>query len=256
MRFTPAVLVGATVGALCSGANAQTSACRAVSSGDGARIEEAGFVTLGGIEQWVTIRGDDTRNPVLLHVHGGPGFAFSAFTAAFAADEADYTVVHWDQRGSGCTFGRYGHATSDVTIERIAQDGIELAQFVRFTPNGGNPAPVDAAYLQGLMASVADVMTPEELTAWQAGRDASVGWLLQQVQGTDLLETVDRLQVPFFVIQGAEDAITPTSAATAFFEHVEAPVKELFVIDGAGHFPHFTHSTEFLAALARTNSLR
>lgn len=289
----------ATITLLCSGANAQTSACAARSSGGGTRIEEAGFVTLGGIEQWVTIRGDDRSNPVLLHVHGGPGFAFSAFTAEFAPDEADYTVVQWDQRGSGCTFGRYGANTPDVTIERIARDGIELAQFlrrrlsnreiiavghsfgslvgiemvrrapqdfaayvgtgqfVRFTGNAASPGPaVDAAYLQGLMARAAEVMTPKELTDWQAGRGASIEWLVQQVQSTDLLATVDRLQVPFFVIQGAGDTTTPTDAAVAFFEHVEAPAKELFVIEGAGHFPHFTHSTDFLAALARTNALR
>ena len=54
---------------------------RGRSSGEGKRIEEAGFVPIGGLEQWVTIRGDDSSNPVLLHVHGGPGIAFSAFTA-------------------------------------------------------------------------------------------------------------------------------------------------------------------------------
>ena len=37
------------------------------------RLEEASFLTIGGIEQWVTIRGDDRRNPVLLLLHGGPG---------------------------------------------------------------------------------------------------------------------------------------------------------------------------------------
>jgi len=37
------------------------------------RIEEASFVKVGGIEQWVTIRGDDDRKPVLLLLHGGPG---------------------------------------------------------------------------------------------------------------------------------------------------------------------------------------
>jgi len=36
-------------------------------------IEEAGFVRIGGIDQWVQIRGDDRANPVLLFLHGGPG---------------------------------------------------------------------------------------------------------------------------------------------------------------------------------------
>ena len=86
---------------------------------------------LGGLEQFVTIRGDDRGNPVLLHVHGGPGVAFSAFSAEFSPYEADYTVVQWDQRGSGCTFGRHGEATPDVTLDRLASDGIELAAYLR-----------------------------------------------------------------------------------------------------------------------------
>lgn len=62
-------------------------------------ISEANFVPLGGIDQWVTIRGKDRQSPVLLHVHGGPGNPFSAFSDEFAPFEDDYTIVQWDQRG-------------------------------------------------------------------------------------------------------------------------------------------------------------
>jgi len=34
-------------------------------------IHEAAFVRIGGIDQWITIRGDDRANPVLLIIHGG-----------------------------------------------------------------------------------------------------------------------------------------------------------------------------------------
>ena len=37
------------------------------------RIEEAAFIKLGAIEQWVTIRGDNNDAPVLLLLHGGHG---------------------------------------------------------------------------------------------------------------------------------------------------------------------------------------
>jgi pimeloyl-ACP methyl ester carboxylesterase len=112
-------------------AYAQSAACASRSSGNGARIDEASYVQLGGLDQFVTMRGDDRSNPVLLHIHGGPGISFSAFVSEFAPYEADFTVVQWDQRGSGCTFGRHGEATPDVTLDRLASDGIELAERLR-----------------------------------------------------------------------------------------------------------------------------
>jgi pimeloyl-ACP methyl ester carboxylesterase len=117
--------------ALAAAGHAQPVACASRASSSGTRIDEASFVPLGGIEQFVTMRGDDRSNLVLLHVHGGPGISFSAFTAEFAPYEADFTVVQWDQRGSGCTFGRYGDATPDVTLDRLASDGVELAVHLR-----------------------------------------------------------------------------------------------------------------------------
>ncbi len=65
-------------------------------------IDEAMFVEIGGVDQWVTIRGQNRDNPVLFLLHGGPGFAsLSASPWAFRAWERDFTMVQWDQRGAG-----------------------------------------------------------------------------------------------------------------------------------------------------------
>jgi pimeloyl-ACP methyl ester carboxylesterase len=96
-------------------------------------IDEARFVRLGGVEQWITIRGEDRRNPVLLFLHGGPGDAINPWAyAGFRSWLTAFTVVQWDQRGAGRTFGRNGPSqATTITIERMTQDGIELAELLR-----------------------------------------------------------------------------------------------------------------------------
>jgi pimeloyl-ACP methyl ester carboxylesterase len=94
------------------------------------RVEKAQFVELGRIQQWVTIRGEDQNKPVLLVVHGGPGDVLSPHVEEFAPYELDFTVVQWDQRGSGRTFSLYGDDTPELTLERVAADGIELAAYL------------------------------------------------------------------------------------------------------------------------------
>ena len=90
------------------------------------RIEEASFVTIGGIGQWVTIRGDDERKPVLLLLHGGPGDVQSPFISTYAPYEKDFVLVQWDQRGAGRTFAKNG--ADGVTRETLIADGIDLAE--------------------------------------------------------------------------------------------------------------------------------
>ena len=70
-------------------------------------IDEARYVESGGIEQWITIRGEDRNNPVLLLLHGGPGDATNPWGyAGFRSWLKTFTVVQWDQRGAGRTLGK------------------------------------------------------------------------------------------------------------------------------------------------------
>lgn len=95
-------------------------------------VDEGVFVKIGGIDQWLQMRGDNDRNPVLLILHGGPGFSYGGFAEVFRTWEKHFTVVQWDQRGAGRTYGRNGSAGSGtMTIDRMTQDGIEVTEFVR-----------------------------------------------------------------------------------------------------------------------------
>ena len=95
-------------------------------------IVEESFVPIGGIDQWITIKGDDRSNPVVLFLHGGPGDALSPFAdALFQGWEKEFTLVQWDQRGAGRTYTRNGTSIEPtMTIKRMVQDSIEVAAYL------------------------------------------------------------------------------------------------------------------------------
>jgi pimeloyl-ACP methyl ester carboxylesterase len=90
------------------------------------------FVRIGGIDQWITLKGNDRDNPVVLFLHGGPGDALSPYAdAMFRGWEKDFTLAQWDQRGAGRTFGKNGPSIEPtMTVERMAADGVEVAEFL------------------------------------------------------------------------------------------------------------------------------
>lgn len=95
-------------------------------------VQEGAFVDIGGIKQWIQIRGEDQDNPVLLFVHGGPGGSTLPISSGWRPWEKHFTVVQWDQRGAGRTYGAAGDALAPtMTLERMTQDGIELAEYLR-----------------------------------------------------------------------------------------------------------------------------
>jgi pimeloyl-ACP methyl ester carboxylesterase len=97
----------------------------------GARIEEGAFVSIHGLDHWLTLRGDDRANPALLLL-GGPGAALSAWAPLFAAWERHFTIVQWDPPGGGGTQAKNGDAaTGALTLERLERDAIAVAGHAR-----------------------------------------------------------------------------------------------------------------------------
>ncbi len=92
-----------------------------------------GKVRIGGIDQWVSIRGRDRRNPVLLVVHGGPGYILMPMGWWSFRDEEEYfTVVQWDQRGAGKTYllNDAKKVGPTLTLERTVADAEEMTDWV------------------------------------------------------------------------------------------------------------------------------
>lgn len=86
-------------------------------------------ILLGGLPQKIHIKGDNDRNPLLLFLHGGPGVCNRHTILTDHADlQKTFTVVTWDQRGSG---GSYWGAKKDtLTIDRLVEDANDLINWL------------------------------------------------------------------------------------------------------------------------------
>jgi len=94
-------------------------------------IAEAGYVRLGGVDQWVMIRGERVSNPAVIVLHGGPGFSDTLFFRACNASlESSFTIIHWEQRGTGKSYDPT-IPRSSMTVAQLLSDLDELVEIVR-----------------------------------------------------------------------------------------------------------------------------
>lgn len=97
-------------------------------------VERLETVRIGGIDQWISVRGVDRRNPILLYVHGGPGYIAMPTSWYFQRGWEEYfTVVQWDQRGAGKTYLANDTETiaSTITVGRMVADTEEMVGWLR-----------------------------------------------------------------------------------------------------------------------------
>jgi proline iminopeptidase len=94
--------------------------------GSVARLER---ITLGGVPQWILIRGYSANNPILLKLHGGPGQAEMATVGLNHLLEKDFVVVEWDQRGSGKSADSID-PTAAMNVEQFVADTLELSELL------------------------------------------------------------------------------------------------------------------------------
>jgi proline iminopeptidase len=96
-------------------------------------IEELLSVPINGSIQSLSIRGRDRRNPILLFLHGGPGSPTMPVAYTFQSPWEDYfTVVQWDQRGTGKTYAANDpkRLASSITIEEMTSDAEEVVRYL------------------------------------------------------------------------------------------------------------------------------
>ena len=92
-------------------------------------ISEKVFVNINGVEQGMFIKSKDATHPVLLYLHGGMPDYF--LTQMYPTGLEDYfTVVWWEQRGSGISY----HADNPpqaVTLEQMISDTLAVTNYLR-----------------------------------------------------------------------------------------------------------------------------
>ncbi|MFI9255588.1 alpha/beta fold hydrolase [Streptomyces sp. NPDC053069] len=95
-------------------------------------IDESSYVRIGGIDQWISVRGEDRTNPVILEIHGGPGASNLIFVPRTRDWERHFTIVRWDMRGAGRTFAAGGpEGQGELTLDRLYQDALEVTHHIR-----------------------------------------------------------------------------------------------------------------------------
>lgn len=308
-------------------------------------IDRFEAVELGGLKQWISVRGTNPDNPILLFLHGGPGSAEMGQAWTFQRPWEDFfTVVQWDQRGAGKTFAEsQGKPDPSQTLGRMQQDTEELIQLLMRTygkkkifvlghsfgsilglsvardhpdwlyayigvgqvvnaqqnevvgyqetlavarslgnaqavgalealapyPDaaGGLPLMKIAAERHWDVAlggmrfgrngdddtgreSLSPLYNAKDGAAGQAAQVTSLQALLPQLAGIDFTGTTS-FQCPIFFFAGADDRTTPRSLVEAYFPHIEAPQKKLFVVKRAAHYVFDEAPGEFLVDLVR-----
>ena len=85
-------------------------------------IDSTGILTVGGIKQFISIKGKDNRNPLLLFLHGGPGNSVIHYAEKFTHKlQEHFIVVQWDQRNAGKTLS-LNKSPEPLTIDLFESD--------------------------------------------------------------------------------------------------------------------------------------
>lgn len=94
-------------------------------------ISEKIWLRIGGVRQGMFVRSKNPSNPVLLFLHGGPGFPNYFLFEKYNPGLEDYfTVCYWEQRGSGLSYSPEVSRES-MTLDQLASDALEVTQYLR-----------------------------------------------------------------------------------------------------------------------------
>lgn len=156
-------------------------------------ISELEKVEIGGMMQWIQIRGENTANPVLLWLHGGPGSAQMPIARHFNQElEKDFIVVHWDQRGAGKS-NPQNFNEKTMTFDQYLADTYQLTQYLKQKLNKEKIYLLGHSWGTKIGITMAE-KHPEDYYAYigisqivenKKAQEIAYDWLLSQISQSD-----------------------------------------------------------------------
>ena len=135
-------------------------------------------IQLGGVTQWIRVRGADAANPVLLLMQQGPGLPMineARRLERLLGLEETFTVVYWDQRGTGLSSPSLRRDSNrfEISVARMVDDTVTLLELLR--DRFGGKTFVAGFSFGATFAAYAAVRRPELVAALvAAGMDIDV----------------------------------------------------------------------------------
>jgi pimeloyl-ACP methyl ester carboxylesterase len=126
-----AVVLMAVIGMIVAVLVLQARTAREQAIGSPAGVDLADFVTVEGVPQWVTIRGENRRNPLLLVIPDAPGRSQSGLVDRYRLWERDFTVVQWDPPGSGRTLARAAFRAPAASAALWSRDAARVLAYAQ-----------------------------------------------------------------------------------------------------------------------------
>lgn len=165
-------------------------------------ITEERRVILGGVEQYVLVRGKNRQAPLMVFVHGGPGASETPFLRMHnAALEEDFVVVYWDQRGAVHSYDPDSDPKK-ITVDRLTKDLGELIDtlLIEFEQekvllvghSWGTVLALEhvAAHPENVAAYIAISQTTNQAKSDKEGYE----WALARARANEDEETIKRLE--------------------------------------------------------------
>jgi predicted esterase len=230
-------------------------------------VDEGIYVSLGGMEQYVLVRGMNTDNPVLIYLHGGPSSPDTYATYGFSDELIDeYTMVAWDQRGCGRTYFHNIDTDSENTaasFEQAQEDLDELVDYVR--ERFGKEQVVILGHSYGtILGSEYALEHPDKVSAYigvaqvvslektevYSYEDALQKAIKADDDTAELTNAFEKFQdsdslIDMLQLRSLVSAYHPVDSIKEYSETITAPEVRMELIEGCGHEVQYSLTTEF-----------